>query len=315
MLKDGNGTGPGSFLPARWGVVEGEDDYAVYHDPSIGPTFGGGFDLNINWNGSTTTTFVSLTETYDIPDGSRFSTITGRPVVEIEVFGVCSTTPALEPEPECRSAAGVDAPTRFGAAATDARDEREDIHEFGSLVAGSLMKERLALRDDEIDLLQAGAKVAAAADAFAAVYGPDAATGKEDPVVELNVRGSRVTTLLSTLQVCPDSALAARFDKEKWPATEDEVDQEGRRMIDCRPSVFAKVLDVLRVRKRAAWARGTTAQQPGRELVRVIIMAADRETRSKSLLNKYVPGDLRSFVMDCVDTTKGSSSDTHVETR
>eukprot|EP00752_Nemacystus_decipiens_P018449 g16539.t1 len=304
MLKDGGGAGPsGRFLPEKWGVVEGEDDYAVYCGPSIGPTFGGGYDLHINWNGSTSTTFATHTDTYDIPDGAPFSTLTGRPVVEIEVFALCFTASMVEAcpsEPECIALTDVGDSAILRSAGGSAEDEGDDIRAFGTLVAGSLMEERMALRDAKIELLESDAKVSAAAKAFAAVYGPHVAAGEEDPVVELNVRGSRVTTLLSTLRACPDSALAARFDKSKWPATEGEVDDQGRRMIDCSPSVFSKVLDVLRVRKRVAWAPTDALQQPGGDLVRVAVKAADREA-FEEFVDKYFPGNLQSFVMDCVD--------------
>lgn len=97
MLKDGSGTGPGHFLPERWGVLEGHETEAVYGSPSFGPTFGYGYDLIINWNVRASTTFATLTHTYGIPDGARFSTLTGRPVVELEVFGLCSATTTVEP--------------------------------------------------------------------------------------------------------------------------------------------------------------------------------------------------------------------------
>lgn len=81
-----------------------------------------------------------------------------------------------------------------------------------------------------------------------------------------------MTTLRSTLQACPDSALATRFDEDKWPATDKDVDEHGRRLIDCSPSVFSKVLDVLRARKRAP-----RIASGGSDVgyVRVVVKAAD----------------------------------------
>ena len=106
--------------------------------------------------------------------------------------------------------------------------EGEDgARNFGALIAGSLMEERIALRDSEIELRRAGATDSAAANAFEAVYGPDVAAGKEDPIVELSVRGTRVMTWRSTLQVCLDSTLATRYDETRWSACEKDVDERA----------------------------------------------------------------------------------------
>lgn len=151
----------------------------------------------------------------------------------------------------------------------------------------------MALRDAEIELRRATARVSSAAKALEAVCGPDIAAGIEDPVVELSVRGFRMTTLRSTLQVCPDSALAARFDEAKWPANEKDVDKHGR-VIDCSPWVFSKVLDVLRMRKRSAWA-GDKGVPTARDAVK----AVDREA-FEGYVNTQFPG-CESFVMDYID--------------
>ncbi|CAM9635236.1 unnamed protein product, partial [Laminaria digitata] len=81
----------------------------------------------------------------------------------------------------------------------------------------------------------ASARVSAAVGAVETVYGPSVAAGEQDPVVELNVRGARMTTLRSTLQACPRSALATMFDEGRWPATDKDKDQDGGRLIDCDP--------------------------------------------------------------------------------
>ena len=91
------------------------------------------------------------------------------------------------------------------------------------------------------------------------MYGPSVATSEQDAVVELNVRGMRMTTLRSTLQN-PRSALAAMLNAESWPASDKDKDEYGRRLVDCDPTCFAKILDVLRRRKRASWSRGATSE-------------------------------------------------------
>ena len=120
------------------------------------------------------------------------------------------------------------------------------------------------------------------------------ATGKPDPIVELEIRGTRMTTLRSTLQACPESALAARFDDSKWPS-----DGEDFGVIDCSPSIFSKVLDVLRVRKRARWSKQDSQKKEAQmKLFRVVIAAGDRAS-FEEFVGMYFP-DCEAFVMDWV---------------
>lgn len=115
------------------------------------------------------------------------------------------------------------------------------------------MEERVELSKAQTELMAAEAKASAAVQALAAVYGPDIASGKEHEVVELSVHGTRVTTLRSTRTIYPDSVFSTWFNGN-WKPTEKDLDDQGRRMVDCSPTAFSKVLDVLRMRKRARWA-------------------------------------------------------------
>eukprot|EP00903_Cladosiphon_okamuranus_P014564 g13508.t1 len=151
----------------------------------------------------------------------------------------------------------------------------------------------MALRQGRIEFAEANAKAAASVDALAAVYRPHVAAGEEDPVIELNVRGTRMTTLRSTLQACPDSALAARFDKDKWPATEKEMDDRGRQVIDCSAYAFSKVLDVRRMRKQRAWP---TAKGRGHGFACIVVKPGDR-TAFEEFVGVYFPGS-EDFIMD-----------------
>eukprot|EP00752_Nemacystus_decipiens_P009710 g8671.t1 len=169
------------------------------------------------------------------------------------------------------------------------------IRSFGVFVADSLMEERTALGQAHDELSEASANAAASSSALAAMYGPEVAAGVRDPVVELSVRGTRMTTLRSTLQACPDSALAVQFDEAKWPATEKDVDERGRRVMDCSPAVFGKVLDVLRMRKRASWASGFAHREGD---VRVAVKAADRAA-FEAFVDMYFPG-CQGFIMNYV---------------
>lgn len=164
---------------------------------------------------------------------------------------LAAATPASEPKAKSETNLGlIDVPT-FDTTMLSAEGVRgDDIDTFDVSIADSLMEERMALRQAHNELTEAKTKAEASANALSAVYGSDMAGGKVDDVVELSVRGTRMKTLRSTLQAYPHSALAARFDEDKWPATEKEVDERGRWVKDCTPSVFSKVLDVLRMRKR-----------------------------------------------------------------
>ena len=288
MLKDGTaGMGYGQ-RPMKWGILNGYNDNAVYASTTGGPCFGGGHDLTSALDGSPGT-LQTACHTYSIPVGSAFLNLNGQTVSEIEVFWVYPTmTETPLPTAELVTLDESDSAVVMPMKGDD------DVRNFGALVAGSLTEERMALHAAEIELRRARAKVSATTNALEAVYGPDIAAGKEDPVVELSARGTRMTTLRSTLRVCSDSALATRFDETKWPANEKDVDEHGRRVIDCRPSVFSKVLDVLRMRKRSAWTGGK-----GVQMVRVAVKAGDREA-FEEFVNMQFPG-CESFVMDYVD--------------
>ncbi|CAM9735807.1 unnamed protein product, partial [Ectocarpus fasciculatus] len=294
MLKDeGNGNGPTSFQPMKWGAKDGRTTYVVSLGSGYGPTFGDGHDLCVSWNGAASTVQTS-NSTYNIPAGSHFLQLNGRLLVEIETFRVCpkpSTDTLPSAKQEHLAAEDIAVPT------TPVRT-KDDVLTFGHLVADSLMEAEVVLREASNELAAAKARTTACATALAAVYGPVVADGQEEDVVELSVRGTAMTTLRSTLRMCPDSALAARFDEEKWPAAKKDLDSNGRRVIDCKPSVFSKVLDVLRMAKRAAWADGEDLQGMN-EAPRVTTKAGDR-VAFEEFVDMYFKG-CEIFVIDHVD--------------
>ncbi|CAB1100132.1 unnamed protein product [Ectocarpus sp. CCAP 1310/34] len=151
-----------------------------------------------------------------------------------------------------------------------------------------------------LGLARAKAKVASAAlEALTNVYGPDIVSGKKDEVVELSVRGVRMTTLRSTLTVCPDSVFTTWFNGN-WKPTEKDLDKHGGGMLDCKPTVFAKVLDVLRMKKRAGWAPSEDAGGGG-VVVKPVPVAVRPAGRAclEEFVNKYLSGCER-FIMDLV---------------
>ncbi|CAN0390995.1 unnamed protein product, partial [Ectocarpus fasciculatus] len=229
-----------------------------------------------------------------IPGGSHFHQLNGRLLVEIEVFRVCPK-PSTDTLPSAKQEhlAAEDIAVPMIPVRT-----KDDVHTFGHLVAHSLMEEEMVLQEARNELSVAEARTTECEAALAAVYGPDVATGTEEDVVELSVRGARVTTLRTTLQICPESSLATRFDEDKWPPAEKDLDDNGRRVIDCKPSVFSKVLDVLRMAKRASWARGDDGQQVN-EKARVTINAVDR-AEFEEFVDMYFKG-CENFIMEYVE--------------
>ena len=294
MLRDGTvGGAKREFQPVKWGIKSGQDGLAVYKSCHSLPTFGS--DLIATVNGTTAGNLTTSGNTYAISSGSAILKLNGRALSEIEVFSLRFKASAL-PQPKATPASsflpeGTNRPTLQA-------QSKDDFRTFGVFIAGSLMEERVALQEAEAELSRASARTVTCAASLAAVYGPDIAAGKEDSVVELNVRGTRMTTLRSTMQMCPDSALAARFDDEKWPATEKDLDEHGRRKIDCSPSVFSKVLDVLRMKKRWGWV-GDGSKKSGAEVIRVAVKAPDRAS-FEEFVHMYFPG-CESFLTDHVE--------------
>ena len=291
MLKDGSATRRDLWRPLKWNTnPEHLHDFFNVHR-SDGPYFGAG-DLATTFDkasGSCTIKTKHSPGHFRISKDSPFLALNGEKVVDIEVYR-CSNSVS-------REATAPSTTKSRGDVLTDA--EAHDIHSFGQSIASSLMEERVVLDRAAKEMETAGAKVSAAVGALETVYGPSVAAGEQDVVVELNVRGTRMTTLLSTLQACPRSVLARMFDAERWPATEKDKDEHGRRFIDCSPSCFSKILDVLRMRKRASWSRGTTPEKqegisgkcPGAIFVKKTDLKAFR-----TAVQMYFPG-CESFIM------------------
>ncbi|CAM9158203.1 unnamed protein product, partial [Laminaria digitata] len=300
MLKDGSASRADLSAPIKWKPhTRNEHMYVHQRD---GPCFGDSDLVTIFDKISGICTVQIKQKQFPISSSPPFLALNGKQVVDIEVYHY--STPAL-PTTTAPCIAPPD-----GNVLTDT--EAHDIRSFGESIASSLMEERVVLDRAVQEMEAAGARVSTAVDALETVYGPSVAAGEQDAVVDLNVRRTRMTTLRSTLQACPQSALATMFDAERWPANEKDMDENGRRLIDCNPTCFAKILDVLRMRKRASWSRGATPekQEVGREkgdgeernsvVLRggVLIKKAEEEVFSEAV-NLYFPG-CESFIMDLV---------------
>lgn len=300
MLKRGIASEADPFEPVKWDIKN--PSQAVTRGDELLPHFGMD-DLAIH--GPPAARIRTDRVCYEIPADHAILFLDGNTLLEVEVFRV-SDDPAPPPPPAKRTRRTLPdlidremCPVR----AMSAQEADDDVSKFGADIAGALLEERMALDAARAELIRAVSRAGKSVMALAEMYGPDVADGKEDPIVELSVGGTRMTTLRSTLQACPDSALAARCDDAKWPATEKEVDAHGRRLIEGSPSVFSKVLDVLRMRKRTAWAVDC-ARQGWSEPVRVGIKAADRAA-FEQFVEMYFPGR-QSFIMDCVESKEES---------
>ncbi|CAN0242941.1 unnamed protein product [Ascophyllum nodosum] len=228
MVKDGSAKEGKGFQLVRWILPQESRGYAAINcGEELGPDFGNaGFEVMF-CPCKLSLGCLSADSTED--DVSQLLNLDKQNVLEIEVYRVFSEDVSAVTE---------------ATFAEHAANERM----FGASIAGVFMEERILLNDAQVELRLAKKRARAATYALAAMYGPEIASGTPDPVVELNVRGTTMTTLSSTLRACPESALAARFDETKWPS-----DGKDFGKIDCRPSSFSKVLDVLRMRKRSVW--------------------------------------------------------------
>ncbi|CAM9858962.1 unnamed protein product [Ectocarpus fasciculatus] len=308
MLKNGN-EGSHTTQPTMWRPAKGRigsvcccrDQGPCFAAECVPPGLCGIWD---------TKTLAINNTAYDLPAGHPFLALKGKAIVDIEVFRVDQTVAAIPTPPTTPPTVTglIDCAARFEPSVLSAEEHENDVYRFGVPIAESLKDERAALHTAQCELVQANTMAAASVKALKAVYGPHTADGVEDPIVDLSVRGprktERMTTLLSTLQACPDSALAARFDESKWPVTDKDKDAHGRRVItDCSPSVFSKVLDVLRMKKREAWA-GDDNKMGSRVLV--AIEAADRAP-FEQFVNMYFPG-CESFIMNSVKFSDDNSA-------
>ena len=283
MVKDGSAKEGQEYQPVRWILPRRfKSCAAIDCGEKLGPDFGtGGF--GVRWSPfRLLLNFETDNTTGD--KASHLLKLHETNVLEIEVYRVFS-----EVAPPVVS--DVSAVTEATLA-----EHVDNDRMFGASIAGVFMDERVLLNDAQVELTLAEQRVKVATYALAAMYGPEIASGTPDPLVELNVRGTTMTTLRSTLRACPESALAARYDETKWPS-----DGKDFGKIDCRPSSFSKVLDVLRMRKRSGWYLDGQREKvaEAKNTGRVTISTFDRES-FEEFVRMYFPG-CEGFVMDVVE--------------
>lgn len=314
-----------SFQPAeKWSLKRGEDVCAIHWpdtaDDCAGPAFGLE-DLCVTFTKDSggACTLSTRGEFYDVDETSPFLNLDGNSVREIEVFRVggdaageqqlapVATTPSEDAAPSGKSPAHCQL-------VSENEMEEKYTRKFGASLAELLMEERMALSYAQAELREARRRAAAAAEALTTVYGPKVARGEEDSAVELSVRGMSVTTLRSTLGACPDSVFPAWLSEQALePESEDDdgcgtgrlTDEDGRLKIDCDPSCFSKILDVMRMRKRASWAadeENAHAGAVGAHTIRIPIPENDRG-RFNEAVGTFFPG-CEEFIIGLIEPWK-----------
>ena len=297
MAKDGSTQGEKESQPVVWALLRGPETHAIIRcGDYLGPDFGvGGYRVGFYPQYRGTLFYLGDKSV----SNSSLRDLGGKNVSEIEVYSVCVKASVIASDDMSTTTEGSTTDGIPGYTHTMNVSHIENTRLFGASIAGALMEEGMALHDAQIEIALVEKKIEAAAGALETMYGPDIATGKPDPVVELDVRGTRMTTLRSTLQACSESALAARFDDSKWPS-----DGKDFGVIDCSPLIFSKVLDVLRMRKRARWSNRDAQKQEANMRVFRVMIASGNRAPFEEFVGMYFPG-CEAYVMDWV-TFEGS---------
>ena len=270
MLNDDSTQGQGRSEPEVWALPKGPESHAIVrYGADLGPEFGkSGYRVSFDRDGGPASLNCLST--------SVFQNLVGNRVSEVEVYSV-GNEPSVIASGDMSSATEGDTVNGMSGYTLHTMHgcQTENTRLFGASIAGALMEEGLTLHDAQIELALADKRIrAVASSALEAIYGPDIATGKPDPVVELDVRGTRITTLRSTLflQACPESALATRFNDSKRPS-----DGKDFGVIDCSPSIFSKVLGRAAHEKARQMVKAPFPEKrSGDEVFRVVIAAGDR---------------------------------------
>ena len=181
--------------PCKMKLKNADDDNAVFHYFTYGPTFGGGYDLRVQGD-CVTTNFGCDYESCTSPalqSGSNYT------IKEMEVFQVVtdgsSTETITKPKKTKVSKASTLKPiTRFSKDINDTINAKEEC----------LFRARLEMSHLENSFEDEQTFI----DGFAC--------GDDKDVVTLNVSGTAMMTQRSTLCIAEDSVLAQQFDDSKW---------------------------------------------------------------------------------------------------
>lgn len=310
MLRDDTGKEEQCHRHAQpWGLTEtwhtDNRIMAVEYTPD-GPSFGS-FDLKVNLSDKRICCGGDNMNIYDVPMDSleEYRSLRSKYIIDVEVYKVdfaeSIETPFIDEYQVYFSKMETSFPHQASASTKYIEGKMAPLD---ASVTGCIQNELATLRSAQIELVQARTRLADAFQAVEDVYGSRVLAGEKDAVVELTIRGTVMTTLRSTLQACADSVLADMFNDERGPSNENTVDAQGRRILDCDLACFAKVLDVLRLRKRESWVqarrngRGKMVGVFGAKSAYVTVNPSKRRCFD-ALVKMYFPGRER-FVMDYI---------------
>jgi len=207
--------------------LAGHNEQALCHRPNLGPSFGtGGLSIVDCCNTESSSSSILGTTTYRLPAGLPASPIPPSfKVAEIEVFAV----EKIDDEDPDQDEDALGSLLKSASSALAAEE-----HELNCLfeVQKDLEKQ---FQEEEAFILQ--------------LFGPD------DTVVDLNICGEPVAVKRSTLRLCPESALACKFDAGSWKQHEDNDDSDSSEdegeLIEENAYCFKTMINQLRLRAMA----------------------------------------------------------------
>ncbi|CAM9240587.1 unnamed protein product [Choristocarpus tenellus] len=280
----------GNKIMSKLEINLNEQHRAVFCYRNCGPYFGTGGCLYVNLEANRGFLQSNLTRTYDSsgPAARVLSELSGhQPLTEVEVFLVTNaSTFSTESERDLP-------PTQIVGCSRE-----EDHRVLCAPIARELWLEQAALDGSRTQLDKERATLEMANKSLVSLFGRDLVVNGDaqeaDCIVDLNVRGNFMSTLRSTLCLCSESALAARFRNKLW---KDDMDDHGRHIIDCCPLSFMKILDVLRIRKKEIVTPKVEGVVKTSALVNISV---NMMPTFEEIVNLYFPGS-EGFIMDLVE--------------
>lgn len=186
--------------------------------------------------------------------------------------------------------------------------EPADARRFGRSVATSFAVEEVALEMAEAEFKQARRKYEREVDSVSEFAGKSGGFGRgeglDGDIVELNIGGTVMSTRRSTLCRCPDSVLARMFDQSNEKRAPPFVrDTKGRYFVQYNDYCFAKIIEVLRMRRwpwpptKASYAPPSAVDTPASRF-RIFVREDEREDFG-SLCSYFFPGS-ENFILEAV---------------
>lgn len=197
--------------------------------------------------------------------------------------------------------------------------EPDDVKKFGKAVATSFAAEELALKKADEEFQAARKRFDQEVSAINTFAGAPAGFGRDgvkDDIVELNIGGTMASTRRSTLCRSSDSVLARMFDHSNERRAPPFVrDSKGRYFVQYNDYCFAKIIEVLRMR-RWAWpptpgslflpSNGKESGfSEGADRFRIFVREDERDDFT-SLVSYFFPG-CENFIMEVVGRVRAQT--------